>query len=297
MRRIPIIVALGAGILLCATVWAQEVVLQGWVRKIDPVNSRITLRTTGNPRVVPVASSAVVLIDGKVGKLEDIPLESEVHITAIRQGQGEPQATRIEVISPTPLPSAASPPGAIVRGTVVGLDPAQNAILVHTLSGDVRVDLGTASIFSNSRQTSLRAINIGDTVEVQRTIPTDAGSNYVTRVVTVLHHAAGTTTGTAPAAAFGRMQGQPAPAAITTVVTMHRTPTSYTESRTVRTRTSYRTSRVAGYRSRYQARRAHYRRHRIHRAARYRHSSHGRRAQNTWGGTVTTTTVSRTTRH
>ena len=110
MRRIPLFAALAAGVFLCATVWAQEVIFRGFVQKVDPVDFTITLRTSGNPRVVPVTPSATVMIGGKTARLEDIPLNSSVHIVAARDSQGIPRATRIEVESATPTPSATTPP-------------------------------------------------------------------------------------------------------------------------------------------------------------------------------------------
>jgi hypothetical protein len=191
MRRILISGILAAVLGLCATAWAQEVVFRGYVQKVDPLNATITLRTTGNPRIVPVAPSAVVMLRGKAVTLEQIPLNSEVSITAVKDAQNVARATRITIETPRDMPSAASGPGGLVRGTVVGIHLPSNSIRVRTLSGDARVDLGTAPIMVNGRETNTAAIRLGDTVEIQRVAGTDAGTELTTRLVTITGRAAG----------------------------------------------------------------------------------------------------------
>jgi len=176
---------------ICATAWAQEVVFRGYVQKVDPVKATITLRTTGNPRVVPVAPAAVVMLGGKAVTLDQIPLNSEIAITAVRDAQGVAQATQIAVEAPRGLSSAANGPGGVVRGTVVGVHLPSNTIRVRTLSSDARVDLGTAPIMFQGRETNSAAIRLGDTVEIQRVAGTDAGTELSTRLVTITSRAAG----------------------------------------------------------------------------------------------------------
>src|SRR5436189_5864422 len=100
MKRISTIGALTAITSLCVAAWAQEVVFRGYVQKVDPINATITLRTTGNPRIVPVAPSAVVMLSGKAVTLEQIPLNSEVSITAVRDAQNVARATQIMLEPP-----------------------------------------------------------------------------------------------------------------------------------------------------------------------------------------------------
>ena len=185
MRRIVIVGGLVAGISLCLTGWAQEVTLRGYVQKVDPVNFKLTLRTTGNPRVVQVAPSAVVMIGGKAGTIEQIPLNSQVSIVGVKDSQNVTQATQITVETSTNLPPAASGPGALIRGVVVGVDPPSNSIRVRTLTGDLRVPLGTAPIMANGVQKTSASIRLGDNIEIHRQIGTDAGTELTTRLVTI----------------------------------------------------------------------------------------------------------------
>jgi len=176
---------------ICATAWAQEVIFRGYVQKVDPLKATITLSTTGNPRVVPVAPSAVVMLRGKAATLDPIPLHSEASITAVRNAQGVAQATQIAVDAPRNASSAANGPGSVVRGTVVGIHLPSNSIRVRTQSSDARLDLGTAPIMFHGRETSSAAIHLGDTVEIQRAAGTDAGTELSTRLVTITSRAAG----------------------------------------------------------------------------------------------------------
>jgi len=191
MKRMSLIGTLAAVAGLCATAWAQEVTFRGYIQKVDPTNATITLRTTGNPRVVPVSPSAVIMLRGKQATLDQIPLNSEVSITAVRDAQRVEHATQITVETARDLPPAASGPAGLVRGTVVGIHLPSNTLRVQTLSGEVRVPLGSAPIMFRGREQSTRALQLGDTVEVQRQVATDAGTEMTTRLITITSRAAG----------------------------------------------------------------------------------------------------------
>jgi hypothetical protein len=204
------------------------------------------------------------MMGGKSVRLEEVPLDSQVHIVAARDSQGVPRATRIEVLSAPSTPPAVTPPGSLVRGTIVGVHPPSNSIIVRTLSGDMRIPLAAAPVIANGRPANSRALRLGDAVEVQREILTPGGSEYITKVVTVTGRAA---------AASGT---------VTSVIqTTTRRGRAISRSRTTRRvgasaaskarRTSLTRARMkrAGYRSSYSARRV--------RAARV--AMHGRRSR------------------
>src|SRR5436309_712312 len=117
MRRIPVLAALAVGISLCATAWAQELIFRGFAQKVDPTDLTITLRMTGNTRVLPISPSAVITMGGQVAKLDQIPLNSPVQIVAVRDAQGQPRVTRIEVEGQGSGHPAMAPPGSLIQGT------------------------------------------------------------------------------------------------------------------------------------------------------------------------------------
>src|SRR4051794_33366194 len=131
MRRIPLLAAMAVGISLCATAWAQELIFRGFVQKVDPVDLTITLRMAGNTRVFPINPSAVIMLGGQVTKLDQIPLNSPVQMVAVRDAQGQPRASRIEIEGQGTGHSAVAPPGALIRGTVLGIDRMENSISVR----------------------------------------------------------------------------------------------------------------------------------------------------------------------
>jgi len=95
-------------------------------------------------------------------------------------------ATEIDARATTPAPPAAAPPGSYVHGTLVAVDLPNNTITVRTRAGDIVVPLGTAPIYVNGAPSTIRVLKPGEVVEVERTLPTPASTQYVTRVVRVM---------------------------------------------------------------------------------------------------------------
>jgi len=85
------------------------VTVGGWVNGIDNTGSSITIRTLANPRTVQLSPNVVVRINGVVSRLDQIPANSAVSITAERGPTGVLTATRISVSTSGPQPSAAAP--------------------------------------------------------------------------------------------------------------------------------------------------------------------------------------------
>jgi hypothetical protein len=76
--------------------------------------------------------------------------------------------------------------GSLVRGTLVGMDIPNNSITLRTSSGDHTVPLGTAPIYVNGVRGSTRNLRVGQVIQVERTLPTEASQTYVTQMVRVL---------------------------------------------------------------------------------------------------------------
>lgn len=197
-------VSLAAALVLAGAVWAQQVSIAGWVDRVDPATASITIRTLAAPRTIEVAPNAIIEINGRVGRLEQLPFNSRVSIVAEKDANGVIHATRITVQAAGRQPSAAAPPGAIVRGALTGINVPGNSITVRTPSGDYPVPLGTASIYVNGTLGSNRDLRLGQQVEVDRAHPTPASTDYVTQSVRVLAAGRSTTTdGTSSSAAAG----------------------------------------------------------------------------------------------
>jgi len=178
--------ALAAALLLPAAVHAQQISLAGWVQRVDAANATLTIRTLDNPRTIPVAPNAVISVNGVVSRLDQLPFNSSVSIIAEKGPDAVLRATQISAQSTGRQPAAAAPAGAIVRGRLVGMNIPAGTITLRTPSGDYPVSLGTPPIYVNGGRGSSRDLRIGQRVEVDRTLPTEASTDYVTTMVHVL---------------------------------------------------------------------------------------------------------------
>src|SRR4051812_18605875 len=106
MRHIQSL-ALAAALQVPAIVSAQQIAVSGWVNRIDAANSAITIRTLANPRTIQVAPNAVVLVNGVVSRLDQIPANSEITLTTQKGPTGVLTATQVTVHSSGPQTSAA----------------------------------------------------------------------------------------------------------------------------------------------------------------------------------------------
>jgi hypothetical protein len=268
--------SLAAALLSSSAAYAQQITIGGWVQRVDAASASITIRTLHNPRTISVAPNAVIRVNGAAARLDQLPFNSSVSIIAEKDPNGVLRATQI-VAQPTGRePAAVESPGAIVRGTLVGIDVPSGTITVRTSAGDYPVTLGTASIYANGARGSSRDLHLGQTVEVVRTLPTAASTDYVTETVRVFSpagQAAGTAVRPAPprrgAAGAGTATGgaaaSPAGAASAAVTTgaglvdrggtLYRTRSYGAVSRTPSRRV---TSRTADYRHTYRVRRVRY---------------------------------------
>src|SRR5262249_319044 len=153
-----------------AVVSAQQIPVAGWVNQVDTANSTITIRTLANPRTIQVAPNAVILVNGVVTRLDQIPANSAITITTEKGPTGVLTAAQVNVTTAGPQPSAAAPPGSTVLGTLVGVNIPDNAVTVRTISGDHVIPLGTAPIFVNGIRGSIRNFRLGQTIQIQRTL-------------------------------------------------------------------------------------------------------------------------------
>jgi hypothetical protein len=185
MRFITCLVA-AVALQLPAAVYAQHVSVGGWVNSVDTAGSTITIRTLGNPRTIQLAPNVVIHVNGVVSRLDQIPANGAVSITAERGPTGVLTATQISVRSSGPQPSAAAPPGSVVQGALVGMNVAGNSVTVRTTSGDHVVSLGTAPIMVNGKRGSIRNLALGQTIQVRRNLPTPASTDFITQAVWVL---------------------------------------------------------------------------------------------------------------
>jgi hypothetical protein len=185
MRLIPYVAAL-AVLPLPAVVFAQQITITGWVDSVDTANSTVTIRTLNNPRTVQVAPNAVIRVNGVVSRLDQLPANAEISIIAEKGPNDVVRATQITVGSSGAQPAAAVPPGSVVMGTLVGMNIPANTITVRTRSGDQAVPLGAAPIFINGRNGSTRDLRVGQIVRIERALPTEGSTDYVTQVIRVL---------------------------------------------------------------------------------------------------------------
>jgi hypothetical protein len=185
MRLIPCF-ALAAALLLPSAVYAQQITIAGWVDRVDPASATLTIRTLANPRTIPVAPNAAIRINGTVARLEQLPFNSPVSIIAEKDANGVLHATQISVRTSGGQPSAAAPPGAVVRGRLVGINLPAGTITLRTPSGDYPVPLGTAPIYVNGTVGSSRDLRLGETVQVDRSQPTPASTDFVTQAVRIV---------------------------------------------------------------------------------------------------------------
>jgi hypothetical protein len=185
MRFMPCI-ALALVLLLPSAVSAQQISLAGWVDRVDAANATLTIRTLDMPRTLQVAPNAAIRINGVVSRLDQLPFNSPVSIIAEKDANGVLHVTQISAQTTGRQPAAAAPPGAIVRGTLVGIDIPQGRVTVRTPAGDYPVALGTASIYVNGAVGSSRDLRLGQMVEIDRIQPTPASSDFVTQAVRVL---------------------------------------------------------------------------------------------------------------
>lgn len=203
--RLVSCVSLAAALLIPSAAYAQHITVAGWVQRVDAANAAITIRTLATPRTIPVAPNAVIRLNGALSGLNRLPINASVSIVAEKGPDGVLRATQISAESMTREPAAAAPPGAVVRGRIVGIDIPDNTITVRTTAGDYPVPLGTASIYVNGARGSTRDLRMGQTVEVDRSLPTPASTDYVTQTVRVLPaNSAGSRNGTSRA---GRATG------------------------------------------------------------------------------------------
>lgn len=207
MRLISCLI-LATALQIPAAVFAQQITIAGWVDHVDAANSTITIRTLANPRTIAVAPSALVRINGVAARLDQLSANSDVTIIAEKDPNGVLRATQVNVTRTSRGSPAAAPPGSIIQGTLVGLNIPMNTILVRTPAGDVNVSLGTAPIIVNRVRGSSRDLRIGQSVQVERTLPTEGSTDFVTQLVRIMPPAAGGPTGMAGAAAAG---GRPGP--------------------------------------------------------------------------------------
>lgn len=177
--------ALAVALQVPAIVSAQQISVGGWVNRVDTANSTITIRTLANPRTVQVAPNAVIRVNGVISRLDQIPANSAITLTTEKGPTGVLTATQITVNSSGPQPSAAAPAGSTVQGTLVGVNIPDNAVTVRTVSGDHVVPLGTAPIMINGARGSIRNFRVGQNILIQRSLPTEASTDFVTQMVRV----------------------------------------------------------------------------------------------------------------
>ncbi len=218
MRWTPYIAA-AAVMQLPAVVFAQQVVVSGWVDSVDMTHSTLTIRTLAKPRTIQVSPDAVIRINGTAFPLNRLPRNAAITITAQAGANGVLRATQVSARTSTPQPAAAAPAGSVVRGTLVGMNIPANTITVRTTSGDNTVSLGSAPILVNGGRGSTRNLQVGQAIQVERSLPTEASTEFVTQQVRVLS-----------------------------------TPRTVASSRT--TRNGAVRSRTSGYRSKYRSRRS-----------------------------------------
>jgi hypothetical protein len=175
-----------AGLLLPGAALAQRVNLGGWVGRVDTANSTITVRTLGNPRTLPVAPNAVIRLNGAPSRLDQLPLNSSINIVAEPNPNGVLQVTQIVAGTDIRQPAASAPPGAIVRGTLVGVNIPDNTVSLQTESGIHVYSLGNAPIMVNGVTGSIRNLQLGEMIQLDRSLPTAASTDYVTQMVHVL---------------------------------------------------------------------------------------------------------------
>src|SRR4051794_16334596 len=177
MRWTPYL-AVAATLSIPAVVFAQQITVAGWVDRVDTANSTIMLRTLGNPRTIQIAPDAVVRVNGVAARLNQIPQNGDISITAQKDSNGVLHATQINVRSAIAQPSAAAPAGSIVRGILVGMNIPNNNVTVRTRSGDQVVAIGTAPIVVNGVRASTRNLRVGQTIQLDRSLPTPASTDY-----------------------------------------------------------------------------------------------------------------------
>jgi hypothetical protein len=185
--------AMGMALSLPAIVAAQQVTVAGWVDSVNMADSTITIRTLANPRTIQVAPNAVVQLNGVAVRLDQLPKNSQISIVTEKDSNGVLRATQLSSRATGVQPSAAVQPGALVRGTLVGMNIPNNTITIRTNSGDYPIALSTAPIIMNGIRASTRNLRIGQYVQVERTLPTAASTDYVTHAVRILPAAKTTT--------------------------------------------------------------------------------------------------------
>jgi hypothetical protein len=164
----------------------------------------------------------------------------------------------------------------VITGRLVGLSIPSNQITIRTATGDFAVPLAQVPILVNGARGSSRDLQLGQTIRIERALPTEGSTDYITQVVRVLPAANGAArTGTA--APVAAPTGTPNTGAIArTTTTGAGVVDRGTSIATTRYRAAVRT-RTLGYRHTYRSHRASSR----HRARRARaHARH--RARRHW---------------
>jgi hypothetical protein len=210
MMRLTACLIIAAALQVPAAVVAQQITIAGWVDRVDTQNSTVTIRTLSNPRTIQVAPDAVIRVDGQVRRLDQLPINSRISIIAQQGPNDVLRATQLTSESATGQPAAGYPPGSQVTGRLVEMDIPSNQITLRTQSGDFTVPLGTAPLLRNGTPITVRDLQIGQWIQVERTLPTEGSTEYVTQTVRVLLRAP-TIQDTAPdAARQGSSQGSSA---------------------------------------------------------------------------------------
>jgi hypothetical protein len=177
--------SLAAALQVPTALYAQQVTVAGWLDRIDAANGTLTLRTFGNPRTIQVAPNATVRINGAAARIEQLPLDSQISVIAEKGPDGMLHAVQISARGTIGSPTAGSPAGSVISGRLVGLNLPMNQITVRTSTGDFAVPLGTAPIIINGAGGSTRGLRLGQTVRIERALPTEGSTEYVTQAVHV----------------------------------------------------------------------------------------------------------------
>jgi len=179
-----------AALVVPAAVIAQQAIIAGWVDSVDTQANTLTVRGTGNPRIIQVAPNAVIRINGQATRLDQLPKDGQVSLIAQKLPSGVLQAIEINVGGTgNSRETAAYPAGSVVDGQLVRIDVPANQITLRTNSGNFVVSLGSAPIKWNGIPVSTRYLQLGQQLRVIRTVPTGGATDYVTQSIYILRPA------------------------------------------------------------------------------------------------------------
>lgn len=184
--RHTVCIALVIALFIPAAALAQEVTVGGWVDRVDTATSTVTLRTLSGKRTIEVAPNAVISGNGAATRLNQIPIGSRIWITAQSGPQGVLRATRIRVQGAGRSTAAAYPAGSVVTGRLVGINIPENQVTLRTSAGDFSLPLGSAPIVRNGRVVTTRDLRVGQQIQVVRSLPTTASTDYITQSVHIM---------------------------------------------------------------------------------------------------------------